>query len=77
MIQGSEQNIKITSVVLESNPQEPDMMQGFFCLKCGDILGQYIGGNIIFIAPGKTEAKLPWVVYCRKCKTRYLINSIA
>ena len=70
-------NIKVTSVILEANPNEPDLMHLFRCPNDGEIVGQYRGGDIVFIVPGETPAILPMLGYCRKCKARYLFNSIA
>lgn len=72
---GEKIDIPVTSIILESDPLHPEMFALFFCPKCGDNLFQY-SGTVIMIVPGGTHAKLPLIKQCRKCKTKYLINSI-
>lgn len=73
---GTSQNIKVTSVILEADPENPTMMKRFMCIYCGEMVGQFIGTDVIFIVPGETPGILPLMVRCKPCKTRYLINSI-
>ena len=75
VIQGNKQDIQVTSIILESDPLHPDMFTLFYCPKCGDTLFQY-SGTVVMIVPGETKTKLPIIRQCRKCKTKYLINSI-
>lgn len=70
-------NIKVTSVILQADPKNPDMMHLFRCPNDGEIVGQYRGGDVVFIVPGETPAILPMIGFCKKCKARYLFNSIA
>ena len=74
-INGQSINIKLTSVVLESDPENPDMFLMFHCPKDGKSMFQY-SARVVMIVPGKTDTKLPIIKMCGFCKTRYLINSI-
>lgn len=75
VMNGNEVNLKVTSIVLESNPDTPDLFSMFYCPKCGKPIFQY-AGTIIMIVPGGTKVNIPIVEMCKGCKTRYLINSI-
>lgn len=75
-LNGTVQNIKVTSVILQANHDAPDELHRFLCPNDGEIIAQYKGGDIIFIIPGETPATLPTIGFCKKCKARYLFNSI-
>ena len=74
-IHNKPEDIRLTSIILEADRLRPDMLKMFFCIGCGDNILQY-SGNVIMIVPGETFTKLPIIAQCRKCKTKYLINSI-
>ena len=75
IIKGNIQDLKVTSIILESDSLNPDMFLMFFCPKCSHALFQY-SGTIVMIVPGGTRTPLPFIKECKTCKTRYLINSI-
>lgn len=69
-----EQNLKVTSVVLEGDPNDPTRFSLFHCPKCTNKLIQH-AGHVAMILPGGTKTLLPIVVLCPKCSTRYLFNT--
>lgn len=75
LIQGKETNLKVTSLILESDPLNPDMMSIFHCLICGQKGFQY-SASIIMVIPGGTKVNVPIIHQCDRCKHRYLINSL-
>lgn len=75
IIEGIEQDLKLTSHILESDPFNPSMFLMFHCWKCGKSLFQF-SGNVIMTVPGETPTTLPIIYMCRTCKQRHLINSI-
>lgn len=75
-INGSIQNIKVTVVTLEADPEHPNEMQLWRCPKDGEIVTQFIGmGGDQSIVPGPGIVQLGQLGFCKKCKRRYLFNS--
>lgn len=70
-----EKEIKVTSIILESDPDHPNNFSMFYCPKCRDGLLQY-SGHIVMIVPGYTPTPIPFIRQCRQCKSKYLIVSI-
>lgn len=75
MIGDIEQNYKLTSTVLESDPENPSMFHLYHCWRCGKQLFQF-SGNAVQIVPGPIVTTLPLISLCRVCKQRHLIASI-
>jgi len=75
IIQGVQKDIPITSLILERDSLQPDMLKKFHCSDCGKFLFQYIG-SLVMIVPGATQAIVPILTFCKDCKKRFLINSI-
>jgi uncharacterized protein with PIN domain len=75
LIGGKEQNLKVTSVILEPNLEDPNRLKMFHCPDCTEKLVQYMG-NVAMILPGPTYSPLPVIAFCRKCSIRYLFNLI-
>lgn len=73
-VQGQPKEIKITSIILETDPLDPERMTMFFCTKCREGLFQY-AGDVVMIVPGAVRTRLPLIRQCRICKTKYLIAS--
>lgn len=74
-IQETEQNIKVTSLILEQNHLNPEIMKMFHCSDCGKALFQY-NANLVMMLPGGTFSSIPIINFCKICKKRYLLNSI-
>lgn len=75
IIQGIPTNLKVTSAVLESDPENPEIFILYHCWRCGNRLLQF-SGNVLMLLPGAVPATVPIVLLCKVCKTRHLINSI-
>ena len=75
LIGGMDENLKVTSHILESDPLEPDMFHLFHCWACGKPLMQF-GGEEVMSVPGGVKSYLPIIVMCRNCKRRHLFSSI-
>lgn len=75
LIGGIEQNLKVTSYVIESDHDNPTMMHLFYCWKCGKSLFQF-SGDVVMSMPGPIFTPVPIVIKCRNCDQRHLINSI-
>jgi len=75
IIRGTEQNIKVTSVILEADHANPNMFLPWRCPNDGNIIIQYSGRQVM-IVPGMIQCDVPIVAYCRECKNRYLFSSI-
>jgi len=75
LIQGVQQNLNVTSHILEGNRENPDMLRLFHCWECGGVVGQF-AAEIGFSTPGGVFGPLPLLQMCRKCKRRHLFNSI-
>ena len=75
IIGGTQQNLKVTSHVLEPDNDHPDLLNMFHCWSCGQRIMQFTG-EVIQSQPGGTFSPLPIIVQCRTCKRLHLFNSI-
>ena len=73
-INQKEVNIKVTSLIIEPNREQPEIMKAFFCSDCGKPVFQY-NGNIVLEVPGRNEVAIPIIIRCATCKKRYLLCS--
>jgi uncharacterized protein with PIN domain len=75
-IRGKEIEEDVTSVVLQFKAEDSlESLLLWHCPICTEPLFQF-SGKMISIIPGSTPTKIPVIVDCRKCKNKYLINSI-
>ncbi len=74
-IAGQQQNLKVTSHILESDQAAPDMFLMYHCWQCGQKLMQFSGYEIMEM-PGGSFSHLPIMILCRVCKRRHLFNSV-
>lgn len=80
LILGQPKILKVTTVTLERDPDNPLALYVMHCLKCAEKLVQY-QGNIIRVMPGGLpqnilELSSNLIIECRRCRSRYLINNV-
>jgi hypothetical protein len=80
VIYGEEREYPVITVTLVADPLHPLDLTLFKCTVCGENLGQY-QGNIVRMIPGGLPINIMdvprFIIQCRICKRRYLINNIA
>ena len=79
-IQGKIADLDVTTVVLEYNPNiiQGDSPEGLLLWHCpidNTPLFQF-SGRVVMIVPGMAPTKIPLIIQCQKCKTKYLILSM-
>jgi hypothetical protein len=79
-IKGLSTDIEVTTVVLEHNPNiiQKDSPEGLILWHCpidNQPLFQFSGRQVMII-PGMVPTKIPIIVQCSKCHTRYLVLSV-
>ncbi len=67
-------NLKVTSLILEPDYENPEMFKAFRCFDCGKVVFQY-SGNIVMLVPGGVKVPMPILQMCHGCKKRFLVAS--
>lgn len=70
--------MKVITINLCHDFDDPfnERVNAFHCPNCGELIGQYLG-QLFSIEPGAPAVRLPSpILYCKRCKRRYIINSI-
>jgi hypothetical protein len=68
-------DIKVTSLILEHDPDRPHDIKVFYCFKCRNGIFKY-NGHISWIIPGDVPAIIPSFHECRDCKTQYMLVKV-
>lgn len=72
-----EYEMRIVSVILGQDSDQPDGIKMMHCMRCGEKLGQYHGA-IYMVIPGYVPVlKYPFFRRCPVCKENYAIGSIS